>query len=118
TISMTGGIIDVTSSGNRAYALTDLPTEIRVVDISDPFHPSVINTKAVDGVSIAYSNGTIYVLGNTLASYSESNLGKLADVLGPYSSDGTVTFADQHLRISGSCAIVTGRSFSPQMFTL
>lgn len=118
TISMTGAVIDVISNGNRAYAVTDLPAEVRVIDVSDPFHPSTINSKTSDGVSIAYSGGTIYVLGNTLSTYNETNLAKIADLLGPYSTDGTVTFADQHLRINGTCGIVTGRSSSPQLFNL
>ena len=120
TISLTGAITDVVTSGTRAYAITDLPNEIRVIDVSDPFHPVTIASRAAEGtpVSIAYSNGTIYVLGNTLASYSENGLAKIGDILGPYASDGTVTFVDQHVRINGSCAIITGRSFGPQLFNL
>ncbi|HYS55782.1 MAG TPA: hypothetical protein VER58_18635 [Thermoanaerobaculia bacterium] len=117
TVTMTGSVTDVAVNGNRAYAITDLPAELRVIDVSDPFHPSTINSRAADGTprSIAYSGGTIDVLGNTLATYDETNLAKIADVLGAYSSDGSVTFADQHIRISGACTVVTGRSFAPQI---
>jgi hypothetical protein len=120
TVSVSGGIVDVATNGNRAYAITDLPAEIRVINVADPLHPSTVASRAADGspVSIAYSNGSVYVLGNTLAAYSETSLTKLSDVLGPYASDGTVTFADQHVRINGGCAIVTGRSFTAQLFTL
>jgi hypothetical protein len=120
TMSMSGGVIDVVTSGTRAYATTDLPAEVRVINVADPVHPAIISSRAAEGkpASIAYANGTLYVLGNTLAAYTEAGLSKVADVLGAYSSEGTVTFADQHVRIDGNCAIVTGRSFAPQLFTL
>jgi hypothetical protein len=119
-MSMSGGVIDVVTSGTRAYATTDLPAEVRVINVADPVHPAIISSRAAEGkpASIAYANGTLYVLGNTLAAYTEAGLSKVADVLGAYSSEGTVTFADQHVRIDGNCAIVTGRSFAPQLFTL
>ena len=117
---MTGGVIDVVTSGTRAYAVTDLPAEVRVINVADAMHPAIISSRATEGTtsSIAYANGTLYVLGNTLTTYTEAGLTKGADLLGAYSSDGSVTFADQHVRIDGNCAIVTGRTFAPQLFTL
>ena len=116
TVTMTGSVTDVAVSGNRAYAITDLPAEIRVLDVSDPLHPASITSRAADGtpMSIAYANGTIYVLGNTLASYTET-LTKTADILGAYASDGSVTYADQHIRASAACTVFTGRTFAPQI---
>src|SRR5205085_7382217 len=38
TMSMTGGITDVIALGNRAYAITDLPTDVRVITIADAAH--------------------------------------------------------------------------------
>ncbi|HEX9502372.1 MAG TPA: hypothetical protein VGA10_12035, partial [Thermoanaerobaculia bacterium] len=120
TMTFAGGVTDVAVSGNRAYAITDLPAEIRVIDVSDPSHPGTIASSAADAqsLSIAYSGGTIYVLGKTLTSYNETNLAKIADLLGPYTSDGSVTFADQHVRVSGSCGVVTGRTFGPMVLSL
>jgi len=120
TASMTGAVIDVVTSGTRAYAVTDLPAEVRVINVADAVHPAIISSRATEGTpaSIAYSNGALYVLGNTLNAFTEAGLTKGADLLGPYSSDGTVTAVDQHVRIDGNCAIVTGRSFAPQLFTL
>ncbi|MDQ6801447.1 MAG: hypothetical protein M3041_11470 [Acidobacteriota bacterium] len=120
TVTFAGGVIDVAVSGSRAYAITDLPADIRVIDVSDPFHPATIVSHASEGspLSIAYSNGTIYVLGNTLAAYNETNLAKITDLLGPYTSDGSVTYADQHVRVSGFCGIVTGRTFGPVVLSL
>jgi len=119
TTSMTGGIVDVAISGNRAYAITDIPSEVRVIDVSDPFHPAIVSSAAAQSpLAISYANGTLYVLGNTLTPYSEAGLVRGADILGPYSSDGTVTLADEHLRVDGNCAVFTGRTFAPQRFTL
>jgi hypothetical protein len=112
TGSLTGAVTDVVTNGNRGYAITDLPAELRVLDVTDPAHPSIIASRAAEGMSLAYWNGTIYVLGNGLASYSEASLTKIADLLTATSNP------DEHIRIVGNCAIVTGRDSSPQLFTL
>lgn len=120
TASFPGGIIDVVSSGDRAYAVTD--SNIRVMNISDPFHPSAIVSAPAprSAVSIAYANGTVYVLGDKLTSFDESTLTPIAQILGSYVPDpnGVVTPADQRVRIDGNCAVVLGRSFAPQLFTI
>ena len=122
TASMSGAVRDVAVGGTRAYVLTDLPDEIRVVDISDPAHPRQIGSRAVEGtrppVSIAYAAGVISVLGEKLYRYDE-NLAKIAEPLGAYVDDASigVSYADQRVRIDGGCVAVTGRQFSPQLFT-
>jgi hypothetical protein len=122
TSTMTGSIIDVVVSGTRAYAITDSPSEIRVLNIADPFHPLPL-VSAPSGtapLSIAYANSTVYVLGDKLTAYAESTLTSLGDILGSYVPDptGAVSSVDQRVRIEGGCALVTGRSFSPQLFTI
>jgi hypothetical protein len=121
TSAIDGATIDVVTNGTRAYAISDLPTEVRVFNVSDPYHPSLVISRAAETtpVSIAYANGVVYVLGDKLISYDESTLNKLNEILGSYTADpnGIVTFADQHLRIDGGCAAVTGRSFAPQLFS-
>ena len=121
TVALDGGTIDVVTSGNRAYAISDLPSEIRIFDVADPYHPLLVISRAAETtpVSISWSNGVVYVLGDKLISYNESTLNKLNEILGSYAVDpaGIVTFADQHLRIDGGCAAVTGRSFAPQLFS-
>ena len=112
TISLSGAVVDVVTSGNRAYAITDLPAEVRVLDIADPARPSIVASRPANGNSIAYSNGTIYLLGDGLASYNETSLTKTADLLAATSNP------DEHIRIDGNCAIVTGRDSSPQLFML
>jgi hypothetical protein len=103
--------------------LTELPNEVRVVDISDPAHPSVLVTHATEGSlaprAIAFANNTVYVLGEKLYAYSPTDLTKSADQLASYVADpaGGVTYVDQHLRADGSCIALTGRQFSPQFLS-
>jgi hypothetical protein len=112
TIPMPGAIVDVVTSGSRAYALTDFPSEVRVINVADPTHPSIVASAAATGMSLAYSNGTIYILGSGLAAYSESSLMKIADILSGSANP------DEHIRIEGGCAMVTGLQAGPQLFAL
>src|SRR3954451_2567275 len=120
TATMTGSVRDVVTSGTHAYVLTELPNEVRVVDISDPAHPSVLGFHATEGAqpprAIAFANNTVYVLGDKLYAYSPSDLSKSADQLGSYVTDPTsgLTYVDQHLRADGTCVALTGRQFAPQ----
>jgi hypothetical protein len=123
TATMTGAVRDVVTSGTRAYVLTELPNEVRVVDISDPAHPSVLVSRASEGSqlprAIAFANGTVYVLGEKLYSYASADLSSGSTQLASYVADLTsgVTYVDQHLRADGSCIAMTGRQFSPQFLT-
>ncbi|HEV8659775.1 MAG TPA: hypothetical protein VGS96_14280, partial [Thermoanaerobaculia bacterium] len=64
TASLSGGIVDITVSALRAYAIFDLPGEIRIYDVRDPLHPASLATRANDvaALAIAYNNGTVYAL--------------------------------------------------------
>jgi hypothetical protein len=123
TATMTGSVRDVVTSGTRAYVLTELPNEVRVVDISDPAHPSVLVSHATEGSlpprAIAFANNTVYVLGEKLYSYSPADLAKSTDQLASYATDPSsgVTYVDQHLRADGACVALTGRQFSPQFLS-
>ncbi|HEX3070902.1 MAG TPA: hypothetical protein VHX14_20190 [Thermoanaerobaculia bacterium] len=114
TATMTGTVRDVVTSGNRAYVLTELPNEVRVVDISDPAHPVVLVSHATEGAqppsSITFANGTVYVLGAKLYTYSASDLSKTGEQLSPAVFDP----ATQKIRADGACIAYTGRDFSPQ----
>ena len=122
TTTMTGAVRDVVVSGTRAYVLTELPDEIRILDVSDPAHPRQLAARASEGSrlpqSIAYTSGTVFVLGEKLFEYDD-NLTKLGEPLGTYVDDATlgVTYADQRVRVDGGCLAMTGRQFSPQLFT-
>jgi hypothetical protein len=123
TATMTGTVRDIVTSGTRAYVLTELPNEVRVVDISDPAHPSVIVSHPSEGSqpprAIAFANNTVYVLGEKLYAYSPTDLSKSGDQLPSYVTDPAsgVTYVDQHLRADGACIALTGRQFSPQFLT-
>jgi hypothetical protein len=123
TSTMTGAVRDVVTSGTRAYVLTEIPNEVRVVDISDPAHPSVLASRASEGTqaprAIAFASGTVYVLGEKLYSYSSTDLSKTGEQLASYVTDfaSGVTYIDQHLRGDGACIAITGRQFSPQFLT-
>lgn len=124
TSTMIGATVDVASSGNRAYAITDLPAEIRSIDVSDALHPSVTSSRPTEGspppVSIALGGGTVYVIGERLYAYSQPNLTKNGELLDSYQPDpaGGTSYIDQHVAIDGNCGVMTGRKFSPQFFTL
>lgn len=122
TSTFGGNVLDVVTSGTRAYVLTDQPAEIRVVNIADPFHPSTTVSAPApqSAIAIAYANGTVYVLGDKLTAYAESTLTLTAEILGSYVPDptGTIIPTDQKLRIDGTCAVVVGRAFAPQIYTI
>ena len=107
TASLAGGIVDVTTSGTRAYALFDLPSEVRVYDVADRLHPAVITGRATDvaAVSIAYSDGTVYLLADKAYAYSESSLTRTGEQL---TARAPATNAD--LVIDSGCATIAGRA--------
>jgi hypothetical protein len=123
TATMTGTVRYVVTSGTRAYVLTELPNEVRVVDISDPAHPSVLISRASEGSqpprAIAFANGMVYVLGEKLYAYASADLSKSGEQLPSFVTDPAsgLTYVDQHLRADGGCVAITGRQFSPQFLS-
>lgn len=119
TSTMTGAILDVTTSGSRAYAVTSLPSEVRVIDISVPLHPAQLSARSSDvttaSVSIAYSSGNVFVLADKLYSYNESGLAKVAEQSVPFDQP---TYADQRIALAGNCAIVTGRTSAAALYAM
>ena len=115
TASMTGGVDDVFVTGSRAYALVDLPHEIRVVNIADPLHPAVLvaASSPASARSIAAGGGKVYALGDKVYSYAEGTLAPAGEFLtATTSSDST------HIRIEGNCALLSGRSESMETYRL
>jgi hypothetical protein len=115
TASMTGAVIDVVTSGTRAYALFDLPNEVRVLNIADPLHPAPLASavRPASAASIAASNGKVYVLGDKVYSYAEATLTPAGDFLAAVAPSETT-----RIRIEGNCAIVTGRSDNAEKYVL
>lgn len=122
TSTYEGALIDVNVHGSRAFVLVEGPNEIRALDVRDPRRPVVIDSRASEGnpVAISFSNSTIYTLGRRLYAYSEAGIVKVGELLSDYVAEpaGGLAYTDQSLEIVGSCAIIAGRSFSPQVFTI
>jgi hypothetical protein len=122
TATLNGGVVDVVTSGSRAYALFDLPGEIRIYNIDDPFNPSLQTATSIAGLStvtpasIAYSPSvaTVYVLADKLHAFSEQGLSLIGQIPVPAA---TSSFG-QSVRIDGSCALVAGRNDVPQLYTI
>ncbi len=121
TASFSGGGVDVATDGARAFALVDLPSEVRVYDVSDATHPVLTASRPAEGsqspVSIAASNGTGYVLGEKLYSY-DAALNKLGEQLASYVNvlGAPVTFVDQRIRAAGGCGLVSGRAADATLY--
>ncbi len=117
-----GALVDVELDGLRAFVLVEGPDEIRVLDIRDPLLPVVIGSRPSEGnpVAISYSDSFVYTLGRRLFVYSEAGLAKAGELLEDYVPEptGSLAYNDQSLAIVGSCAIVSGRTFSPQVFSI
>lgn len=115
TASLGGGMIDVATSGTRAYALFRLPNEMRVYNLADPLRPSQVIAAAspAGAVSLAYANGALHVLADKVYSFHETTLTASGEQL----SSATPNDA-QRLRIDGNCVVVSGRGASPELFTL
>jgi len=124
TTSFGGELKDFSHAGTRVAALFDQPGEIRILSVTNPFNPTVTGSRSSEGnpVSIAWSAGqhAIYALGDKLYVYDESSLARTGELLGTYQSDpsGRVAYLDQKVRISGGCALVAGRAYSPQLFSV
>jgi hypothetical protein len=115
TDTMTGQAVDVAASGTRAYVLTDTPDQIRIVNITDPLHPSplVSSDAPVNARSLAHGAGNVYVLADKVYAFNNTTL----SATGTFLSAVTPTNAHQ-IRIAGTCALVAGRSANPELYTV
>ena len=107
--TITGGVLDVTVSGTRAFALLDLPRDLVAFDISNPLFPTVTAraTAPSTAKSIAAAGNTIHVLGDKDYTYSTSL------VAGPEQSLGAITSAQQ-IETANDCVIVIGHGDNPR----
>ncbi len=113
--SFNGGMVDAVSSGSRAYALFDLPAEIRIYDLTDPLHPAAVASRANDvkAVSVGYSSGTIFALADKIYAFSESTLTRSGEQLPP-----RTPATNAGILIDGGCAAVSGRSAAAETYAL
>jgi len=123
TASFSGAVVDVTLAGNRAYAIVDLPSEVRAFDVTDALHPSQLATRATEGTipneSLAVSGTSLYVLGEKLYVYDTATLTKIREEGTSFTADPILGLSpiDQHLRADGTCGVMTGRSFSATLLS-
>lgn len=116
-----GAAIDVAETNGRAFAIFDLPAEVRAYSLADAQHPSAIASIAAEGtrtpVSIAASDN-VYVDGDKLYIYSQ-NLTKIGEQYDSYQADltNTLQYTDQRVRADGGCVLVSARTFAPQFTT-
>lgn len=114
TSTMSGAVKDVVTDDLRAYALFEQPDELRVFDTNDAQHPVLLVSRALTAtaVSVAHRGSTVYLLGTRLTPYDEATLTPGEPLL-----DAATTNFTQRVRIEGDCAIVTGRTFDPQLYS-
>jgi hypothetical protein len=118
-----GGAVAVSVDGSKAWAVFDVPAEVRELDVANPFQPTITAATPSTGspVAIARDAGrsATYVLGDQLYVYG-GGLMLLAALLEPYEveSSGRVSYLDQRVHVLGDGAVITGRSFSPEVFTI
>jgi len=123
TTTIPGGALAATVEGTSAWAIFDVPAEVRELDVSDPFQPVVTASTASTGNPVAIARDSTraatYVLGNLLYVYG-SGLQLLAELLAPYEPEpsGRVSYLDQRVHVIGDGAVVTGRSFSPEVYVI
>ncbi|MHB0970400.1 MAG: hypothetical protein ACYC7A_17540 [Thermoanaerobaculia bacterium] len=124
TATLAGGLLDFAVTGTTAWGLFDLPAEIRILNLADPFHPVAGTTIASEGnpLSIAHSSTrkTVYTIGARVYAYADQTLAKTGELLAAWESDPSarVGYDDQQLRIDGDCALVTGRTYAPLLFRI
>jgi|GEM_PF-475650 len=122
--TLPGSLVDIAVNGARGYAIFEDPSELRILNVSDPYHPASIAARASDGrpVSVTYSavRATVYTIGSKVFAYSEPALASIGQILDSFSLDpsGRLTYVDQQLHIDGDCAVVTGRTFSPAFYNV
>jgi hypothetical protein len=115
TGSMSGGVEDVVASGNRAWTLTNLPRELRIIDVSNVQAPALLSSTArpVNSVSLAHHDGLVFVLGDQVYLFNDSTLGAAGERL----TAGSVATTDR-IRVRGNCAVITGRGSGAQLYAL
>lgn len=114
TETFIGGVVDVVANFGRAYALFDLPNEVRVYNLADPRHPAQTAARTLTGTatanSIAYASGTVYVAGSAVQTFDETALAPSTKVLTPLSAE-----AVERIRFEGGCAVVTHKTIAPEL---
>lgn len=128
TATMTGAIVDLSVDGTTGFAVVDLPSELRILNLADPLRPSIVRSRSnVDSAEFAgivsltrTRSGTLVGAGRKLYLFSEESFAKTGELLDPYVADptGRITILDQRVRLIGDCLVLIGRSHEPLLFTV
>jgi hypothetical protein len=112
TATMTGAVLDVVTANNRAYALFELPNEVRVINIANPLQPAPVTAIASPNraASVAAHQNRVLVLGDRLYEYSETLVLK-----GPHLPAISPDRAQQ-VRVDGNCLLITARGTNPETY--
>ena len=112
TATMNGAVLDVVVASPRAYALFELPNEVRVIDVANPLLPAQIRAIASPNraTSVAPYQNRLFVLGDRLYEYTETLLLQ-ATHLPPVSPDRA-----QQVRVDGNCLLITARGTNPETY--
>lgn len=115
TSSMPGGAEQVVAAANRAFALFDLPSSLRAIDITDPLHPATLASVARPNASrsIAFDGALVQVLADKLYAFNQTTLEPAGERLDAMPSNAT-----QQITIGEQCAVITGRGEQPLLFSL
>ena len=113
TATVDGGVVDAVWSGNRAWALFDLPDEVRVYDVTDALHPSQLAAAAAPASarSVSHGAGKALVLGDRVYTFHETTLAASTTHLA-----AVAPTAAHRIRVEGDCAVVTGRASEPELY--
>ncbi|HVR44908.1 MAG TPA: hypothetical protein VMS56_15860 [Thermoanaerobaculia bacterium] len=122
TAVLPGGVEDVVVRGGRAFAIFDLPAEVRVYRLDDPAQPVLAASTPSSGnpVSIELAGGSVWALGSRLYRYGET-LVPAGELLDPHLADpaGRFTYLDQQVRrLSETCLVISGRSATPRLYEI
>ncbi|HEX7191631.1 MAG TPA: hypothetical protein VF381_08680 [Thermoanaerobaculia bacterium] len=115
--TLDGGVVDAATTGTSVYAVFDLPSEVRLYDVSNPAAPVLMKSAAAAGsttpVSIAVFD-RVYVAGDMLYAY-DLQLAQRLDEPPAFQPDAVAGFAfrDQRVGNFGTCLLIS-RSAQPQ----
>jgi len=112
TSNMNGAVLDVVTSNDRAYALFELPNEVRVINVANPLQPLPMVSIAAPNraSSLAAHQNRVFVLGDRLYEYSET-LVAIGTHLPAISPDRA-----QQVRVDGNCLLITARGTNPETY--
>jgi hypothetical protein len=122
--TLQGGVSAATADGTKAWAIFSVPAEIRAYNVADPYHPVQLTQRASTGnpVAIAHdaARAVVYAVGQRVYAYGDAQLTDAGTLLDPYVSDpsGRVGYVDQQIHVTGNCALLTGRTFSPLLYRI